>query len=163
MKRMAALALLIGSLVGCGQTVPFRVVDAQTGEPVPGVQVHRSRTARYGSLRLRGATSIEILGNTSVDGRAVAGEVTGDDAILFDKDGYWPAVFYSDFPIDHVDSRDRDAEARDKKTGLIGLDAVLAIKAAAHKQMGVNEGGEPAQTRKGAVIIPLHRIGVAGE
>lgn len=159
--KIAALGLFVALLAGCDQTVPFRVVDARSGEPLSGVQVHRKRTPKYGSLRLRGATSVEILGKTGIDGRAVVGEVSGDDAILFDKDGYWPAIFYRDFPIDHVDSRDRDVEARDKKTGLIGLDTVLAIKAAAHKQLGVNEGGEPAVRRNGVVIVPLHRIGVA--
>ena len=166
MMRLSREALLIVLALaalwttGCGRSVQFLTIDADTGEPLAGVELQRKRTKHYGALRLEGETTVEMLGASNDAGRAAAGNVSGDDAILFDREGYWPAIFYADFPVDHVDSQDHDTELREK-TGIPEIDLIRAIKARIRKQLGIIEGGEAARKRGDAVLVPLQRIGTA--
>lgn len=148
-----ALALL---LTGCGKSMHFRTVDAHSGQPVGGVSVERKHTKHYGSLRIAGETTTETLGPTRNDGETIVSGVTGDDAIVFDKAGYWPAVVHIDFHAAHIVSQPHDEEL--KKTGLPDLDAIRAVKARIHKQLGINEGGKDAKKDHGVILVPLYPV-----
>ncbi len=159
----AAVASSLTALIGCGQSLQFRAIDAVTRRPLEGVQVERHRTKHYGSLRISGKTTVDPLGKTDSRGRFAADDVTGDDAIFFEMENYWPATVYQDLGAQHIKSLSYDREAADRKTGLPDIDLILAIRKEIRRRVfertGISEGGHAVEKEDGVILVPLYPIG----